>query len=156
METEQETIKFDFSKSGTPVIYIGNLGMLIFSKITSHPDKGYKYMCFSHEYVDIIKDKNGKRIEIPCKESHTVNMHLETKPKQFNQRAIGLPHSALPGRMKDFLKKSLSPMLNEKGYLSRNKINNLKQKLHGKLINEILDTVQKKRKPYKKRKKKTK
>ena len=150
-----DTIQFKESTGGTPYIEIGDLGKLIFSKITSHPDKGYKFMCFSHEYIDIIatKNTNGNRktYSVPTSNSYTINMQLERESKNGNKKALGLPHNTLPGRMKDYLKKVFKPLLDEEGFLPYCEIETLKKKMDGRKITTILKKVQKKRKPRKKK-----
>ena len=158
MEDEKNIIEFDYSSSGIPIIILGDLGTLTFSKITSHPDKGYKFLCFSHYYDDVIKirDKNGgeRSTVVPTNDSYTVNMNLERKPKTHNAKASGLPHGVLPSRMKDFMKKSLKPYTDDEGYIHFNDIELIKKKIEGKEIEKILDKVQKKRKKKKPKKKK--
>jgi len=153
---EPNKIQFKKSTQGTPYIEIGDLGKFIFSKITSHSEKGYKYMCFSHNYMDVIstKNTNGKRktYSIPANNSYTVNMKLERESKNGSKKAVGLPHNTIPGRMKDFLKKTLKPLLDDEGYISYSKLDILKSKIDNKDISTILNEVQKKRKPKKKSK----
>lgn len=142
-------IKFNYSENGIPVITIGEFGSLIFSNLTSHPTKGYRYICYSHSYDDMIGIKNttGRRktVAVPTSESFVVNMYLERKKKTSTSKAIGLPHRALPGRMKDYLKKVMLPLIDDEGYMSYDNIEKLKRKLHGKDIQKILSKIQKKR-----------
>lgn len=156
METmDPKKIQFKYSNKGTPYIQIGYMGKLIFSKITSHPEKGYKFMCFSHQYIDNISIKNttGKRkiVKVPTNESYTTNMYLQRESKNGNKKPKGLPHNTLPGRMKDYLKKIFNSLLDEEGYLPYEKIDILKKKIHNKNIKTILSKVQKKRKSRKKK-----
>lgn len=154
---DKNLIKFDYSSSGIPIITLGNLGSFTFSKITSHPVKGFKFLCFSHSYDDaiVIKDRNGgeRTTLVPTQDSYTVNMNLERKPKTHNAKASGLPHGVLPSRMKDFMKKSLKPYTDDEGYIHFNDVELIKKKIEGKEIDKILDKVQKKRKKKKPKKK---
>lgn len=151
---KKQIIEFKTSKSGLTFIDLDDMGKLIFSRLTSHPEKGYKYLCFTHEYIDVIPIKNttGKRktINVPTNDSYTVNIKLERKTKSGNTKAVGLPHNTLPGRMKDYLKKNIIPLLDDDGYLSYRKIDILKRKINGRNIQTILNRVQKKRKKRKK------
>jgi hypothetical protein len=155
MEKEKNMISFKFSEKGSPVIEIGDLGVMSFSKLTSHDRKGYRYLCFSHVYNDKVSVKSGtdrKIISIPTNDSYMCNMRLERKTKTKTTKAVGLPHKALPGRMKDYLKNIFEPYIDEDGYISRKNILKIQKKLNGKNINKILGKVQK---PRKKRKKKS-
>jgi hypothetical protein len=147
-----EKIEFKYTDNKHLYIQIGKYGRLTFSKITSHPMKGYKYMCFSHEYTDVINFKNTnkkrKTINIPSSNSYTINMYLERQSK--GKKPVGLPHNTLPGRVKDYLKKKIKPLLDEKGYLHYSYIDTLKKSIDNKPIKDILDKVQKKRKSRKK------
>lgn len=157
MKGEKMTINLRYSDAGTPYIEIGDLGSFIFSKITSHPDKGYKYMCFNHTYDDAIQVKNGnerKTVLVHTNDSHTVNMFLERKPATPTAKAYGLPHGTLPSRMKDYFKKVLKPFIDDEGYIHFRDIKSIGKKIEGKDIEKILDKVQKKRKRRKKKSKK--
>lgn len=153
---ETQMIEFVYSGSGTPVIVLGDLGSFIFSKATAHPTKGYKYLCFAHDFKETVSIKNGNNRRYVQRKSHdtyTVNMWLERRPETLNAKAVGLPHKALPARMKDFMKKTLQPFIDDEGYIHYSDIDIIKSKIEGKEITEILGKIQKKRKIRKKKSK---
>jgi hypothetical protein len=155
IKKETQMIEFKFSTSGSPVIVLGDLGSLIFSNLTYHPQKGYKYLCFSHDYDDIVHVKKGgerRFIKTKTHDTYTCNMRLERKAKTHSTKAVGLPHKALPGRMKDYIKKCFEPYIDDEGYISKEDlITKIKRKFHGKKVETILGKVQKKRKKRKKK-----
>lgn len=145
----------EFILEPTPIIKLGDLGELAFSNITSHPTKGYKYVCFRKDSVELLVIKRGgdrKVIEHQTHNSWVVNMFLERKAKSHSAKALGLPHKAMPGRMKDFIKKTFLPFITEEGYIRYEDLPKLKRKFNRKTVEGILGKVQKPRPKRKKRK----
>lgn len=141
---ENKKIEFKESDGGVPIIELGEYGRLQFSKITSHPDKGYKYLCYMNNYVDTVSIKGqdrSKTLSIPTNDSYTTNMKLERNARLKK----GLPYGTIPQRLKDYLKKTLRKYLND-GYFPYFCIQELKDEIDGQEIEPILDEVQKKRK----------
>jgi len=145
---KNQKIQFKESDSGIPIIELGEYGRLVFSRITSHPHKGYKYLCYSNNYMDaIVVKKNGdgnKVINVPTNDSYVINMMLERNARLGK----GLPYGTIPQRLKDYLKKKLLKYLDDE-YFPYYCVEELKEELEGKEIESILGKVQKKRKPRK-------
>ena len=144
-------IEFEESDNGTPIIKLGEYGKLMFSKLTAHPFKGYKYLCYVNKYLDTITVKGKERSKsysIPTNDSYMVNMKLERNSRLKK----GLPYGTIPQRLKDFLKISLKKYT-EGGYIAHHLVDELKADINGQVIENILDEVQK---PRKKRRKKSK
>jgi hypothetical protein len=75
-------LEFKYSDTGLPFIDLGE-GQLVFSRITSHPVKGYRFIAYNHRYMDVVvlkKKKDGKAVretfEAETHDSHTFNMHF--------------------------------------------------------------------------------
>jgi hypothetical protein len=144
-----QVIKMEYSANGVPMIKLGETyGTLTFSKITSNPDKGYKYLCFRNSFDDtLLIKRNGKRrmVEIPATHSYVINMNLE----RAKTKAVSLPLKAMPSRLKEYLKKNIKLFLDDQGYFSFRSIRKLQRKIEGAEIEKILKTVQRKRKKRK-------
>lgn len=144
-----QVINFEYSAKGIPQIKLGETyGTLTFSKMTSDPDKGYKYLCFRNSFdATLLIKRNGKRkmVEIPTNYSYVIDMHM----KRAKTKAVSLPLKVMPSRLKEYLRKNINPLLDSEGYLSFKSIKKLQRKINGKEIEQILKTVQRKRKKRK-------
>lgn len=152
---KKEKQMIEFILEPTPMIKLGDMGDIVFSNITSHPTKGYKYVCFRKEQVELLVVKRGndrKVIEHKDSKSWVVNMQLERRAKSHTQKPLGLPHKAMPGRMKDFIKKTFLPFITDEGYIRYEDMPKLKRKFNRKTVEGIMDKVQKKRPKRRKKK----
>jgi hypothetical protein len=104
-----------YSKGGSPVIHLidaagKTYGDFIFSRVTAKKD-GYKYICFSHRYIDQVATKTGKGdkartkfFEIAISDSYVFNMEL----KRDEAGKKGVPTGMMPRRLADWIKAVLS------------------------------------------------
>lgn len=145
MKGKQMEIKFEYSAKKVPLIKLGTYGTLTFSQMTADPDKGYKYLCFRNSFDDALSIKRyGKRkiIEVPATHSYVLNMKME----RAKAKAVSLPLKAMPSRLKEYLKKNIRPFLDDQGYFGYKSIKKLQRRIDGAEIENILKTVQRKRK----------
>jgi len=148
-------LEFKYSESGLPYIDLGD-GQLVFSRITSHPDKGYRYMAYNHRYFDVVvfkKKKDGKAsretYEAETHDSHTFNMwfYMDRAKKK------GIPRDSLiPVRLGDWLRRTFSKLITIDGFMPYKKIRVLERKINNANLDEILNTKIKKKRKRKKAK----
>jgi hypothetical protein len=152
-------LEFKYSKHGSAYIDLGE-GQLVFSKITSHPDKGYKYIAYNHRYMDTIvvkrhKTINGKRVAhretytVEVHDSHTFNMYFYKDAA----RKYGIPRDTLiPARLGDWLRRIFAGLIDDEGYMPYKKIRVLERKINNADLDEILKTKIKRKRKRKKAK----
>ena len=104
-----------YSGAGTPFIQLidaagKTYGDFIFSRATAKKD-GYKYICFSHRFVDQVATKSGsgknartKFVEIAVNDSYVFNMKL----KRDSAGKKGVPSGMIPRRLAEWIKAVLS------------------------------------------------
>lgn len=104
-----------YSKNESPFIHLVDgsgktYGDFIFSRVTAKRE-GYKYICFSHRYIDQVATKSGsgknartKFVEIAVNDSYVFNMKL----KRDEAGKKGVPTGMLPRRLADWIKAVLS------------------------------------------------
>jgi hypothetical protein len=146
-------LEFKYSDTGLPFIDLGE-GQLVFSRITSHPVKGYRFIAYNHRYMDVVvlkKKKDGKAVretfEAETHDSHTFNMHFY---KDFG-RKHGIPRdTVIPTRLGDWLRRTFAEML-EGDYMPYQKIKDLEQIINSSDLDKILKTKLKRKVKRKKK-----
>jgi hypothetical protein len=145
--------EFKYSGKGLPYIDLGE-GQLVFSKITAHPEKGYKYLAYNHRCIDVVvfkKKKDGQAVretfEAEQHDSHTFNMHFY----KDQAKKKGIPRDTLiPTRLGDWLRKIFAGLIDDEGYMPYNKIRVLERKINNADLDEILKTKIKQKRKKKK------
>ena len=141
--------EFNYSKNGIPYIDMGEHGQLTFSKLTSHPIKGYKYVTFKRLGIETIKIKNSSPIDVPIYHSYTFDLSFK------RGETSGVPRDAMPRRIVDYLIKVFDS-LSEGDYISHKNIKLLEEILVNTDIEEVLNEPQREIKAKKKRGRKKK
>lgn len=141
-------IELKFSDKDVPFIDMGEYGRLSFSSITSHPTKGYKYVCFSRHYEDNIRIKKKVRGELverfvstSGRDATTLDMNLQRSVGRVKK---GFHRGMIPQRLGEWLRKKLKPYL-VNGYFPYNRLGDLKLFLAKQDVEEILSKPQRKR-----------
>lgn len=126
-------ISLEYSERGTPIIDLEDFGRLTFSSLTSHPIKGYRFICYNRT----------KSIE--QRESYTFDMWFERKVGQQGQTK-GIPYGTIPQRLGDWLRKTFKNFITEDKYFPYNRIKDFQKYLAKQSIDKILAKPQRKRK----------
>lgn len=128
------------SSSGLPYIDLGeDYGKIIFSR-TTQTQEGYRYICFSHRYVDMVKIKKGKdgydlhKMEV--NDNYIFNMMM----KRDDAGIKGVPNGTIPRRLVDWLKATFEPFLIENNIMPFSAIEKLKPIVNGMNVDSILET----------------
>jgi len=148
-------IVLQYSENNVPFIDLEDYGRLIFSSITSHPTKGYRFLCYNRSYMERIRVKkksNGETVEKFIKaegrNSCVFDMSLERKVGQQGQTK-GVTKGTIPPRLADWLRKTLKKYVTEDKYFPYSKINSFKKYLAKQSIDKIIAKPQRKRKKIK-------
>lgn len=108
-------MELKYSTNQSPYIDLGN-GMLIFSKITEHPKKGFKYLVFQSRQINSVcvsgsKAKNKKYAEMSEDICFTIDMDFKRKssgkesgiPKNARYSLTTISETILKKIFKDFI-----------------------------------------------------
>jgi hypothetical protein len=143
-----------YSTSGLPFIELRHeeedYGNLIFSR-TTQTVNGYKYLCFTHRYVDNVKIKKGKGhdyAKIQVNDSCIFNM----KMKRDEAGIRGVPQGAIPRRLVDWIIATFKPFLIDDTIFPFSAIKELEPIIEAMDIDKILET--KLKRAYKSKKEK--
>lgn len=144
-------ISLEYSGKKVPFINLEDFGRLSFSKITSHPSKGYRFICYNRSCMQKIRIKkkiNGEVIEKYMKaekrDSVTLDMNLQRKIGQSQYK--GFPKGTINPRLGDWLRKVFKKYVTEDKYFPYNRIGDLKRYLARQSIDKIIAKPQRKRK----------
>lgn len=145
-------ILLEYSKRGVPIINLDGFGRLTFSRLTAHPEKGYRFICFNRAYMERIRvksKKNGEVVEKYVKaeqrDSVTFDMNFERKVGQQGQTK-GIPKGMIPQRLGDWLRKTFKNYITEDKYFPYYNIEELEEYLAKQDIAKILAKPQRRRK----------
>ena len=148
-------IELQYSEKDVPFINLEDYGRLIFSSITSHPEKGYRFLCYNRSYMERIRIKkktNGESVEkiikTETRNSCVFDMNLERKVGQQGQTK-GITKGTIPPRLGDWLRKTLKKYLTEDKYFPYSNITPFKKYLARQSIDKIIAKPQRKRKNIK-------
>lgn len=144
-----------YSTSGLPYIELTqedeDYGTLIFSRSTQTVN-GYKYICFTHRYVDSVKIKKGKGhdfFKTEVKDSYIFNMRM----KRDEAGIRGVPTGTMPRRLVDWIIATFKPFLIDGGVVMPfSAIKKLAPIIEAMDIDKIIDT--KIKRAYKKKEEK--
>jgi hypothetical protein len=149
---EKIMIILKYSKNKIPIIDLERFGNLTFSKITSHEERGYRFLCYNRIFdkqVRIKKKANGEVVEkyLRSKErdSYIFDMQFERKVGQQGQTK-GIPKGTINPRLGYWLKKTFKKYITEELYFPYNKIQKLERYLAKQDIDKIISKPQRKRK----------
>jgi len=148
--SESKLPYIELTTEGT-IDHSGDYGMLIFSRTTQTSD-GYKYICYTHTYTDLVKVKKGSGYDMhkmTVKDSYIFNM----KMKRDAEGIRGVPQGTIPRRLVDWIIAMFNPFLID-DVLPFSAIEQLRPIIEGMDIPTILDT--KVKRAYKRKKKKDK
>ena len=152
-------ISLEYTNKGVPFINMGEHGRLTFSKLTAHPEKGYKFITYNRSYMDEVRIKkkvNGEVIEeyykAPSRDSYAFDMRFQRKTGQQGQTK-GIPRNTIPTRLGDWLRKTFKKYITTDLYFPYGNIKLLEEEIEKARVKNILSKPQRKRK-IKKRKKK--
>ena len=125
-------MELKYSNSGTPYIDLEN-GVLIFSKITEHPKKGFKFLVFQSRQVNSVcvsgaKAKKKKYTKMSEDIGFTINMNFK---RESSGKEEGIPKNArfcLSKITEKILKRIFSKLVID-GYFPRKSLSSLDEML---------------------------
>jgi hypothetical protein len=113
-------ISLSFSQKGQPFIDLGEHGQLIFSKLTAHPEKGYKYFAYVHRFVDEFLVKNMTTGERTIKQENAFNSYMFNMHFKRNEKGDqGVPSGTIPRKAVQKLSMIIDQFLTEDTWLPR-------------------------------------
>ena len=128
-------ISLVYTDKNVPFINMGEHGRLTFSKLTAHPQKGYKFICYHRAYEEeiIIKRKVDGEIKketykAPARDSYTFDMEFQMKVGQQGQTK-GIPRNTIPTRLGDWLRKIFKKYITEDKYFPYENIELLEEEI---------------------------
>lgn len=115
-----------FSESGTPYIDFGNQNRLIFSNITKHPDKGYKYMVFAGgDVTNVTVSGSRAKKKKTFKEHVPINFTIDMDFKRDGKKGLPLKSKHIFSKItSSWLKKQFANYVVD-GYFPENSISKL-------------------------------
>lgn len=152
-------ISLEYTDKGVPYINMGEYGRLTFSKLTAHPEKGYRFVCYNRVYrekVRIKKKIEGEVVEQYIKtegrDSFTFDMFFERTVGQQGQTK-GMPRNTIPTRLGDWFRKTFKKYITKEKYFPYKNIKLLEEEIAKARIKTILSKPQRKQRVKKKKKK---
>ena len=114
-------MKIGYSKSGTPFIDLDGKGILIFSKSTMDAERGYKYLCYSGIKTEsrVISGARAKKKRV-LKTQETVAFTVNMEMRRDERR--GFPRGIVSNISLKWLKRQLSTLIDDGGYLHVDKV----------------------------------
>jgi len=152
-------ISLEYTNKEVPFINMGEHGRLTFSKLTAHPDKGYKFITYNRTYIEEVRIKkkvDGEVVEefykAPTRDSYAFDMLFQRKTGQKQQK--GIPRNTIPPRLGDWLRKIFKKYITEDLYFPYENIHLLEEEIEKAKVKNILSKPQRKRKVKKRKGKK--
>jgi len=149
-------ISLEYTDKGVPFINMGEHGRITFSKLTAHPQKGYRFICYNRTYIDEVRIKkkiDGEVVEefykAPTRDSYVFDMSFQRKT---GQQTKGIPRNTIPTRLGDWLRKIFKKYITTDKYFPYANIKLLEEEIEKAKVKNILSKPQRKRKVKKKKK----
>lgn len=145
-------ILLEYSEKRVPFINLEQFGRISFSKLTAHPSKGYKFVCYNRcvmEITRVTKKVQGEVKEKFLKSEHrdSVTLDMDLQRKIGRQGAAkGFPKGTINPRLADWLRKAFKKYVTEDKYFPYDRIRKLKTYLARQEIEKIIAKPQRKRK----------
>lgn len=147
-------VKLLHSDRGTPYIDMGEFGSLIFSKMTAHPTKGYKWLTYSRRYnetFEIKKTVDGEIVrdvyKVPAHDSCAFTFQLKKNYKGDE----GVPRGTIPPRLANFFRKIFDSLTDDEGYFPYENIETLGNIFESTNFKKVMKTPIKRKKRKKKK-----
>jgi hypothetical protein len=134
---------------------INDYGQLIFSNSTKTA-AGFKYICFSRRYDDVVVISKGKGKNKRHDTMTTSKMDSYVFNMRFKRDAAGrkgVPNGMLPRPLVKWLIDTFEPFLNEDGVFPFNRIDELAEIIEAANINALVETSAEKAKRKRREKK---
>ena len=137
-------------KNKVPCIDMEEQGRLAFSKVTSHPTKGYRFICYNRSCIERIRIKkkvNGEVVEryTKAEQRDSVVLDMDLMRKVGQRQSKGFPKGTINPRLADWLRKVFKKYVTEDKYFPYDRIDDLKRYLARQSIEKIIAKPQRKR-----------